>query len=285
MADEPLLRPNPRRFVIFPLANEEVWRQYKIIEGAFCTDEVAEIADTNQPFLERLLVLSALLGEDGFMLKALSTEVQLPEARCAFGIIEAQTDINRETFGRLLEPFKTSDDVIESISGYTTEKIDWVRDAFKHAPFATRLVLLGIHCSIFSAGVTAMLARGSPPGAMTMNTRAAVFRKRVLKFIGVLFRFVKIKLEILGLVQKAVQLELGFMANINTSANSEEYTRFVRWTADDLLGSLNQDPVYRETNPFSELYETEELVTPERFQKLAHTLSSTDRSLSFDESF
>ena len=41
--DEPLLRPNPKRFVLFPIQYHEVWQMYKKAEASFWTAEEVSI--------------------------------------------------------------------------------------------------------------------------------------------------------------------------------------------------------------------------------------------------
>jgi len=42
--DEPLLRNNPRRFVIFPIEHEDIWRMYKQAEASFWTAEEVDLS-------------------------------------------------------------------------------------------------------------------------------------------------------------------------------------------------------------------------------------------------
>lgn len=37
--DEPLLRENPRRFVVFPIEYHDIWQMYKKAEASFWTAE------------------------------------------------------------------------------------------------------------------------------------------------------------------------------------------------------------------------------------------------------
>lgn len=39
MDDEPLLRENPRRFVIFPIQYPDIWKMYKQAQASFWTVE------------------------------------------------------------------------------------------------------------------------------------------------------------------------------------------------------------------------------------------------------
>ncbi len=41
--DEPLLRENPKRFVVFPIQYTEIWRMYKQAQASFWTVEEVNI--------------------------------------------------------------------------------------------------------------------------------------------------------------------------------------------------------------------------------------------------
>lgn len=46
--DEPLLKENPRRFVIFPIQYPDIWKMYKQAQASFWTVEEVRIqADTH----------------------------------------------------------------------------------------------------------------------------------------------------------------------------------------------------------------------------------------------
>ena len=42
--DEPLLRENPKRFVIFPIEYHDIWKMYKKAEASFWTVEEVDLA-------------------------------------------------------------------------------------------------------------------------------------------------------------------------------------------------------------------------------------------------
>lgn len=52
MEDEPLLRENPRRFVIFPIEYHDIWQMYKKAEASFWTAE--EVIRVRSPRLRKL---------------------------------------------------------------------------------------------------------------------------------------------------------------------------------------------------------------------------------------
>ena len=42
--DEPMLRPNPRRFVVFPIQYHDIWQMYKKAEASFWTAEEVDLS-------------------------------------------------------------------------------------------------------------------------------------------------------------------------------------------------------------------------------------------------
>ena len=44
---EPLLRENPRRFVIFPIQYQDIWHMYKKAEASFWTAEEVDLSKVN----------------------------------------------------------------------------------------------------------------------------------------------------------------------------------------------------------------------------------------------
>lgn len=50
MEDEPLLRENPRRFVIFPIQYHDIWQFYKKAEASFWTVEEVDLSKVRTQF-------------------------------------------------------------------------------------------------------------------------------------------------------------------------------------------------------------------------------------------
>jgi ribonucleoside-diphosphate reductase subunit M2 len=42
--NEPLLRPNPSRFVLFPIQYHDIWQMYKKAEASFWTAEEVDLS-------------------------------------------------------------------------------------------------------------------------------------------------------------------------------------------------------------------------------------------------
>jgi ribonucleotide reductase beta subunit family protein with ferritin-like domain len=100
---EPLLKENPNRFVLFPIKDHDIWQLYKKMQAAIWTAEEIKLVDDlvdwekltddEKHFIKYVLAFFA--ASDGIVLENLlerfSTEVQLPEARAAYafqGMIE-----------------------------------------------------------------------------------------------------------------------------------------------------------------------------------------------------
>jgi ribonucleoside-diphosphate reductase subunit M2 len=97
-SEEPLLRPNPLRFVLFPIQYQEVWSFYKKALASFwVADEVDlskdladwdNLKDGERHFVSHVLAFFA--ASDGIvnenLVERFSSEVQIPEARCFYGL-------------------------------------------------------------------------------------------------------------------------------------------------------------------------------------------------------
>ena len=103
---EPILQPNPNRFVIFPIANQKVWEMYKKAEGSFWTAEELDLSRDRKDwdglnkderhFISHVLAFFA--ASDGIVNENLAMnfmkQVQIPEARCFYGFQIAMENIH-----------------------------------------------------------------------------------------------------------------------------------------------------------------------------------------------
>jgi hypothetical protein len=115
-ADEPILRENPGRFVLFPLQYPEVWKLYKKAEASFWTAEEIDLHQDATDWKNKLNdderyfvshVLAFFAASDGIVLENLAarfmTEVTVPEARCFYGFQVAIENIHSETYSLLID--------------------------------------------------------------------------------------------------------------------------------------------------------------------------------------
>jgi ribonucleoside-diphosphate reductase subunit M2 len=97
MSTDPLLAPNPHRFVLFPIRYQSVWEMYKKHEASFWTVEEVDLSQDlthwekltgdEKHFIKHVLAFFA--ASDGIVNENLTsrfaTEIQIPEARCFYG--------------------------------------------------------------------------------------------------------------------------------------------------------------------------------------------------------
>lgn len=128
---DPLLKENPRRWVMFPLQYPQVWEMYKKHEASFWTAEEIDLAQDNKDWIELTEqeqhfvkhVLAFFAASDGIVLENLasqfSSEVQIPEARAFYGFQIAMENIHSETYSLLIEQYikdpKEKDDLFDAI--------------------------------------------------------------------------------------------------------------------------------------------------------------------------
>ncbi|KAL7490409.1 hypothetical protein ACHAWT_000010 [Skeletonema menzelii] len=115
--EEPLLKENPQRFVLFPIKDTEMWNMYKKAEASFWTTEEVDLThdltdwegltENERHFIG--LVLAFFAASDGIVNENLTgnfaTEVQSPEARFFYGFQIAIENIHSETYSLLIDTY------------------------------------------------------------------------------------------------------------------------------------------------------------------------------------
>merc|ERR1712149_82245 len=115
--EDPLLKENPNRWVMFPIQYPQIWEMYKKHEASFWTAEEIDLSqdtkdwdkltDSEQHFVKHVLAFFA--ASDGIVNENLaaqfSTEVQSPEARAFYGFQMAMENIHSETYSLLIEQY------------------------------------------------------------------------------------------------------------------------------------------------------------------------------------
>ena len=170
--DEPLLRPTPNRFVLFPIKERDVWDFYKRAEASFWTAEEVDLAldradfekltDNEQYFVKNVLAFFA--ASDGIvnenLVERFLAEVQVLEARCFYGFQVMMENIHSETYSLLLDNLVTDpvekDHLFRSIETIPSirKKADWALRYIESqtARFAHRLVAFAAVEGIFFSG-------------------------------------------------------------------------------------------------------------------------------------
>ena len=114
---EPLLSENEDRYVMFPIMDTDIWKAYKQQMDCFWRTEEIDLSkdlthweklkDDERHFVS--MVLAFFAGSDGIVLENLGTrfmsEVQLPEARAAYGFQLMMENIHSETYSLLIDTY------------------------------------------------------------------------------------------------------------------------------------------------------------------------------------
>lgn len=115
--EEPLLKDNPRRFVVLPIQYHDIWQMYKKAEASFWTAEEVDLSkdqahwdalkDDERHFISHVLAFFA--ASDGIvnenLVERFSKEVQVTEARCFYGFQIAMENIHSEMYSLLIDTY------------------------------------------------------------------------------------------------------------------------------------------------------------------------------------
>ncbi|KAI8892532.1 ferritin-like superfamily [Globomyces pollinis-pini] len=167
---EPILLPNPKRFVLFPIQYNDLWEYYKNMESKFWTAEEIELHEDIQGFnnatgkyRSHIVQICTLLCINQNLIELpipfiFSNEIQLAEARCFFGFQGMQQNVHSELFTLILERLLVDqdeyrEDTIEICSNLPSlsRKKAWVERYITESNdhFSQRLVAYIIYLSMF----------------------------------------------------------------------------------------------------------------------------------------
>lgn len=280
--EEPLLAPNPKRFVLFPVQHGVIWDFYKKAEASFWTVEEVDLGDDVRHWTaklndsERLFishVLAFFAASDGIVNENLATrfmkEVQLPEARCFYGFQIAIENIHSEMYSLLIDTFITDAteksrlfnaiETIPCVAAKSQWALKWIEDT--SAPFAQRLVAFSIVEGIFFSGsfcaIYWLKKRNLMPGLCASNELISRDEGLHCDFACHLHSLLVTKCPpetILDMVKEAVDIEKAFVTTALSVAligmNASLMSQYIEFVADRLLVDLGLPKHYLTPNPF-----------------------------------
>merc|ERR1719362_2087520 len=118
---EPLCIESKNRFVLFPIANQEIWSMYKKHVASFWTAEEIDLTQDHRDWMKLnskeqhfiKYVLAFFAASDGIVLENLTShfinDVKLPEARCFYAFQAAMENIHSETYSLLIDTYIKDD--------------------------------------------------------------------------------------------------------------------------------------------------------------------------------
>ncbi|WBW71628.1 ribonucleotide reductase small subunit Suc22 [Schizosaccharomyces osmophilus] len=280
--DEVILRPNPRRFVLFPIQYHEIWQFYKKAEASFWTAEEIDLSkdlidwDSKLNGDERYFistVLAYFAASDGIvnenLLERFSSEVQIPEARCVYGFQIMIENIHSETYSLLLDTYirdpkekERHFDAILTMGSITAKAkwaIRWINDP--DSTYAIRLVAFAAVEGIFFSGSFASIfwlkKRGLMPGLTFSNELICRDEGLHTDFACLMFSHLKHRPGrkiVEAIIIEAVDIEKEYFTDALPASllgmNKDLMCQYIEFVADRLLVSLGNDKYYNVTNPF-----------------------------------
>ena len=278
LVEEPLLKEDQSRFVMFPVSDQNIWKMYKKQVECFWRPEEIDTAKDNwnsltsdeQYFIKMILAFFA--ASDGIVLENLGarfmTEVQLPEARAFYGFQIAMENIHSETYSLLIDTYIKDENEKDMLFNALTrfpcisKKGNWALKWMNpENSFAKRIVAFACVEGIFFSGAFCSIywlkKRGLMPGLTFSNE--LISRDEALHTEFAVYLYSKLiskltKEEIQNIITDAVSIEKEFINDALPcrliGMNSVLMNQYIEFVADRLLIQLGSDPVYKVINPF-----------------------------------
>ncbi|XP_055836701.1 ribonucleoside-diphosphate reductase subunit M2 [Episyrphus balteatus] len=279
---EPLLKENPRRFVIFPIQYQDIWEMYKKAEASFWTVEEVDLSKDmsdwenltsgERHFISHVLAFFA--ASDGIvnenLVERFSQEVQVTEARCFYGFQIAMENVHSEMYSILIDSYirdpKERDYLFNAIETLpcVKKKADWAMAwiSSKSANFGERIIAFAAVEGIFFSGSFASIfwlkKRGLMPGLTFSNELISRDEGLHCDFACLMFRHLlqkPSKERIIEIISEAVKIEQEFLTDALPcnliGMNCDLMSQYIEFVADRLLRELGVDNLYNTPNPFS----------------------------------
>ena len=277
----PLLTENENRYVMFPIVDADIWKMYKKQMDCFWRAEEIDLSKdikhwttltgNEQHFIKHILAFFA--ASDGIVLENLGqrfmNEVQLAEARAAYGFQIMMENIHSETYSLLIDTLVKKETektkLFEAINNFPCIKkkadwsIKWIND--KRSSFATRLIAFACVEGIFFSGsfcsIYWLKKRGLMPGLTFSNELISRDEGMHTDFAVLLFSKLHKKpkrAKILEIFKEAVQIEKEFICEALPckliGMNSKLMSQYIEFVADRLVVQLGYNKIYKTENPF-----------------------------------
>jgi ribonucleoside-diphosphate reductase beta chain len=280
MAEEPILKENKDRFVLFPIKHHDIWEMYKKAEASFWTAEEIDLNPDLQDWENKLNddekhfikhVLAFFAASDGIVNENLAVnfmnEVQYPEARCFYGFQIMMENIHSETYSLLIDSYikdiKEKDRLFHSIDTLPCvgKKADWALKWIGNGSFAERLIAFAAVEGIFFSGsfcsIFWLKKRGLMPGLTFSNELISRDEGLHCDFACLLYSQLENQLpqeQVTAIITNAVEIEKEFVRDAIPvrliGMNADMMCQYIEFVADRLLVALGCPKTYNATNPF-----------------------------------
>ena len=279
-----MLTENPDRYVMFPIADDDIWSMYKKQVDCFWRAEEVDLSkdmspkdgwpslsESEQHFISHVLAFFA--ASDGIVLENLGmrfmSEVQLSEARAFYGFQIAMENIHSEMYSLLIDKYirdrEQKAKLFRAIDEFPCIKkkadwaIKWIND--KRSSFATRLIAFACVEGIFFSGAFCAIywlkKRGKMPGLTFSNELISRDEALHTEFAVLLYNKLAKKLpkkKVIEIIREAVEIENEFICEALPcrliGMNSATMSQYIRFVADRLSTQLGCGKIFNEANPY-----------------------------------
>lgn len=278
--EEPILKENNSRFVLFPIKHHDIWEFYKKAEASFWTAEEIDLHqdlidweklnDGERHFISHVLAFFA--ASDGIVNENLAenfvAEVQYTEAKFFYGFQIAIENIHSETYSLLIDTYikdnAQKDKLFNAIETMdcVKKKAEWALQWIDEGSFAERLVAFAAVEGIFFSGsfcsIFWLKKRGLMPGLAFSNELISRDEGMHCDFAVNLYNnhlVNKLPQEkIVEIISNAVEIEKEFVTDALPvrliGMNSDLMCQYIEFVADRLLTQFGCDKIYNSKNPF-----------------------------------
>lgn len=280
IVDEPILKQDPNRFVIFPIQHSDIWEYYKKAEASFWTAEEIDLSqdlkdweslnDDERHFISHVLAFFA--ASDGIVNENLAenfvSEVQYAEAKFFYGFQIMMENIHSETYSLLIDTLINDNAVKDKLFNAldtidcVKKKGDWALKWIESDSFVERLLAFAAVEGIFFSGsfcsIFWLKKRGLMPGLTFSNELISRDEGLHCDFACHIYaEHIQNKIpeeRIQEIITDAVAIEQEFVCDSLPvgliGMNAKLMSQYIEFCADRLLLSLGCAKYYNAENPF-----------------------------------
>lgn len=278
---EPLLKENKNRFVLFPIKHDDIWQYYKKAEASIWTAEEIDLHQDLTDWNDKLTederyfvkhVLAFFAASDGIVNENLAenfvNEVQYTEAKFFYGFQIMMENIHSETYSLLIDTYiknpQEANELFNAIETFDAikKKADWALKWIDSPSFAERLIAFAAVEGIFFSGsfcsIFWLKKRGLMPGLTFSNELISRDEGLHCDFAVHLHNehlINKVPQErIKEIIMDALEIEREFITESLPvrliGMNSDLMSQYLEFVTDRLLVELGCPKQYNSTNPF-----------------------------------
>lgn len=278
---EPLLKENKNRFVLFPIEHDDIWQYYKKAEASIWTAEEIDLHQDLTDWNDKLSederyfvkhVLAFFAASDGIVNENLAenfvNEVQYTEAKFFYGFQIMMENIHSETYSLLIDTYiknpQEANELFNAIETFDAikKKADWALKWIDSPSFAERLIAFAAVEGIFFSGsfcsIFWLKKRGLMPGLTFSNELISRDEGLHCDFAVHLHNehlINKVPQErIKEIIMDALEIEREFITESLPvrliGMNQDLMSQYLEFVTDRLLVELGCPKQYNSTNPF-----------------------------------